>query len=59
MENEHVLLSSSDEWRTGQLQKCIWTASHLMNVLFLQVLYQKHIPGIPDHYKGLSLSMMK
>ncbi len=21
-----------------------------MNVLFLQVLYQKHIPGIPDQY---------
>lgn len=59
MENEHVQLSISDEWRTEELQKCIWIASQLINVLFAQVLYQKHIPGIPDHYKGLLLSMMK
>lgn len=29
------------------------------NVLFLQALYQKHIPGIPDHYKVVSLVMIK
>ncbi len=57
MENEHVQLSISDEWRTEELQKC--TASQLINVLFAQVLYQKHIPGISDHYKGLLLSKIK